>query len=151
MDCSCPECWFTDLVKRTSASAKTAAKRIQGLPKMQEQGEKNAPTRLPTDSKERKQYPLYSGFVVYFPDAMAYVASISWVGNQKHNPGSPLHWSRDKSTDHLDCIGRHLVEAGTVDPASGFLHDGMLAWRAMANLQVVLEKLKGVPPSPGSK
>jgi hypothetical protein len=29
----------------------------------------------------------------YFPDALAAVAQISYQGNQKHNPGEPLHWA----------------------------------------------------------
>jgi hypothetical protein len=95
---------------------------------------------LPTDSKERKDVPLFSGCLAYFPDALAEVARLSKAGNDKHNPGQPLHWSRDKSNDHLDCIARHLVDAGVVDPEDGFHHDTKIAWRALANLQLVLER-----------
>jgi hypothetical protein len=108
------------------------------------------PTRLETDSAKRKDVPIYSGFVRYFPDAMAEVARLSKAGNDKHNPGEPLHWSRAKSDDHLDCLARHLVEAGTLDD-DGFLHDVKIAWRAMTNLQVLLERVRGLPISPGSK
>jgi hypothetical protein len=94
---------------------------------------------LPTDSEVRKRIPLYSGVMAYFPDALAAVAHLSFKGNEKHNPGEPLHWSREKSGDHLDCIARHLLENGTADE-TGTLHDVMLAWRALANLQLVLEK-----------
>lgn len=112
-------------------------------------GDKERP-RLPTSSQERKGIPVYSGFVRYFPDAMAEVARLSKHGNDKHNPGQPLHWSRNKSTDHLDCVQRHTLEAGTVDD-DGFLHDVKVAWRAMANLQVTLERVRGLPISPGSQ
>ena len=70
---------------------------------------------LPEDSAKRKEYPVFSGLIDYFPDALAEVAHISYIGNQKHNPGQPLHWSRDKSNDHLDCIARHLLQAGKYD------------------------------------
>lgn len=99
-------------------------------------------TILSTSHRERKETPIYSGVIKYFPDALAYVAQISFAGNKKHNPGEPLHWAREKSSDHLDCAARHLVETGTVDPDDGFLHDGKLVWRALANLQEVLEKRK---------
>lgn len=80
---------------------------------------------LPTDSKERKAIPLYSGFVNYFPDAMVEVAKVSYRGNEQHHPGAPLHWDKSKSTDELDALMRHLLEG---DWAA-------VAWRAMANLQ----------------
>jgi hypothetical protein len=63
---------------------------------------------------------------------------VSKAGNDKHNPGEPLHWAREKSTDHADCIGRHLIERGTRDP-EGFRHSGMLGWRSLANLELELE------------
>ena len=90
-------------------------------------------------SAERKASPVFSGVMNYFPDALAAVAALSKYGNDKHNPGEPLHWAREKSTDHTDCIARHLIGAGTVDPESGFLHDVGLAWRALANLQLKIE------------
>jgi hypothetical protein len=105
--------------------------------------------RLSTDSAKRKECPLYSGVLRYFPDALAEVAALSWVGNEKHNPGEPLHWARSKSTDELDCLMRHLAEAGTLD-TDGFLHDVKVAWRALANLQKLLEKERNLPMSPGS-
>jgi hypothetical protein len=106
--------------------------------------------RLPTDSAKRKGIPVFSGVIRYFPDALAEVARLSLAGNEKHNPGEPLHWSRGKSTDHLDCIARHMHEAGTTD-SDGILHDAKIAWRALANLQVLLERVRGLPISPGSK
>lgn len=98
----------------------------------------NAPL-LPTDSKTRKEMPIYRGVVAYFPRALGAIAHLSFQSNEKHNPGEPLHWSKNKSSDHLDCIMRHLIENGTVDPDDGFLHDIKLAWRALANLEIVLE------------
>ena len=81
---------------------------------------------------------MFKGFLDYFPLAVAEVARLSLASNEKHNPGEPLHWSKDKSNDHLDCLARHLLEAGKED-TDGFLHDVKVAWRALANLQTILE------------
>lgn len=94
---------------------------------------------LPTDSAVRKQIPMARGLLDYFPAALAAVAQVSYVGNEKHNSGQPLHWSRDKSTDHADCILRHLAERGRRDPGTGLRHSASLAWRALALLQLELE------------
>lgn len=95
-------------------------------------------------SDERKATPVYSGVVRYFPRALQAVAQLSKAGNDKHNPGEPLHWSRHKSNDHLDCIMRHIIDAGTVDPEDGMLHDVKIAWRALANLELALEACESI-------
>jgi len=95
---------------------------------------------LPTDAQERKNTPIYSGVLKYFPDAIAYVAKVSKLGNDQHNFGQPLHWSREKSGDHHDCASRHLLESGTVDETDGIRHSGKLAWRSLAILQLELEE-----------
>src|ERR1700743_1585161 len=64
---------------------------------------------LPTDPKERKKIPLYSGLLKYFPDALIEIAKVSYAGNEQHNPGQPLHWAREKSTDQEDTLLRHLM------------------------------------------
>lgn len=91
------------------------------------------------DSAERKAIPLVSGVLDYFPDALIEVAKVSKAGNDKHNPGQPLHHARNKSTDHADSIGRHLLDRGGIDPDTGQLHSAELAWRALALLQQELE------------
>lgn len=94
---------------------------------------------LPTDKKARKETPIYSGVLAYFPDAIAEVARVSYEGNKQHNgPDAPLHWDRMKSTDHLDCISRHMLDHGSVDD-DGMLHSAKLAWRALALLQTEIE------------
>jgi len=107
-------------------------------------------TTLPVDSKERKDIPLCTGVLDYFPAALAEVARVSKAGNDKHNPGEPLHWARGKSMDHADCILRHLAERGTIDPSDGLSHSAKLAWRALALLQEELEA-QGAPLSRGSR
>ena len=87
----------------------------------------------------RKKFPLYSGLFKYFPDALMEISHISYIGNQQHNPGQPLHWDRDKSTDDYDAMLRHLKDAGTLDD-DGLRHSGKVAWRALAALQREIEK-----------
>ena len=104
---------------------------------------------LPLDSQERKDTPIVRGCLDYFPAALAEVALLSKYGNDKHNPGEELHHAREKSTDHADCIVRHLLERGTPDP-SGFSHTVMVAWRGLALLQEELEAA-GAPLARGAK
>jgi hypothetical protein len=94
-----------------------------------------------TDSKTRKETPIYSGVMAYFPDAIEGVARVSFKGNAKHNgPGTPLKWTRGKSNDHPDCIARHLATYEEVDPEDGELHVLHLAWRALALAQETIER-----------
>lgn len=105
-----------------------------------------APTRattLPTSGEERKKYPVASGVLDYFPDAIAAISNLSYVGNEQHNPGQPLHWARTKSTDEADTMLRHFLQRGTVD-IDGVRHSVKMAWRALALLQKELEQL-GAP------
>ena len=85
---------------------------------------------LPTDARERKKIPIYSGCVKYFPDALAAVAQLSYEGNEQHNPGTEIHWDRSKSGDELDALMRHIVEGNWV----------AVAWRALAHLQKEIER-----------
>ncbi len=94
---------------------------------------------LSADSASRKASPMARGLLDYFPDALAEVARLSLAANEKHNPGEPLRWAREKSNDHADCIVRHLIDRGAED-TDGFLHDAKVAWRALAMLQLALEK-----------
>ena len=94
---------------------------------------------LPTDAQERKQIPITTGVLDYFPLAIAEVAKCSWAGNQQHHPDKELHWDKTKSTDHSDCIARHLIDRGKFD-TDGQRHSAKLAWRALALLQLELEE-----------
>lgn len=101
------------------------------------------------NAKERKNAPVYSGFIRYFPDAIVEVAMLSRIGNEQHNPGKPLHWDRSKSGDEKDALARHLIDAtdtegNPVYDTDNVLHATKVAWRAMANLQKILEDQKRV-------
>jgi len=91
------------------------------------------------DATKRKDLPICTGVIDYFPAALAALATHSKQGNDKHNPGEPMHWARDKSTDHADCLMRHVIERGGFDE-DGNRHSVALAWRALALLQTELEE-----------
>ena len=91
-------------------------------------------------ASRRKSTPVFSGVLKYFPDAIKYVSEVSQKGNDQHHPGEPLHWDRNKSTDELDALARHLIDH-SIEPmdTDGMLHIGKVAWRALAYLQKHLE------------
>ncbi len=80
---------------------------------------------LPDNPEARKAIPIFSGFVKYFPNAIAAVAKHSFIGQQQHHPDKPLHWDKSKSQDELDALMRHIIEEDWE----------AVAWRAMANLE----------------
>lgn len=99
---------------------------------------------LSQDSAERKNTPIYSGVLQYFPLAIAAVARHSKRGNDKHNPGEPLHWAREKSNDLRDCAARHLVDVDHFNPELNEYEEACaLAWRALAILELLEEKRLG--------
>jgi hypothetical protein len=100
----------------------------------------NAMSLFPEDSDARKTFPVYSGLLAYFPSALAAVAHHSYVGNEKHNPGQPLHHDRAKSGDEADAMVRHLMESDYVG----------MAWRALSLLQKHLES-QGAPIAPAAR
>jgi Domain of unknown function (DUF5664) len=89
-------------------------------------------------AQDRKGYPLATGLLDFFPDALAEVARLSLVGGQKHHPGEPLHWLREDPSGNPDSLMRHLVDRGKVD-TDGVPHSAKVAWRALAILQLELE------------
>jgi glutamate dehydrogenase/leucine dehydrogenase len=93
---------------------------------------------LPDSAAARKLLPLATGCLDYFPDALAAVAGVSYVGNEQHNPGSPLYWDRSKSGDEADALMRHFLDRGTRDK-DGIRHSAKMAWRALALLQKEIE------------
>jgi hypothetical protein len=120
---------------------------------------------LPTDSDDRKNYPLMSGCLNYFPAALAGVARWSRLGNDKHNKGQPLHHARGKSMDHGDCIIRHLIDLqalltkpnriatdqGDADIKAMMDEADAIAWRALALSQELHERFAGAPLAPAAK
>jgi ribosomal protein L7/L12 len=134
---------------------------------------------LPDDSKMRAQYPIMSGCFAYFPAALAGVARHSYIGGAKYNDGGLVHL-RYISAQHMDCIGRHLLdlqdllaakergetEVNTLVYAFDLKRDmpvqlsideailiecNALAWRSLAVSQELHEKLGSKPLAPAAR
>ena len=94
-------------------------------------------------NEERKDTPVFSGVLAYFPDALKEVAKCSFAGQQQHNPNKPLAWDRSKSGNEYDSLTRHLIDSNNEDyDTDGTLHKAKIAWRALAGLQKHLENKK---------
>jgi hypothetical protein len=94
---------------------------------------------LPTDAKERKEIPIGTGVLDYFPLTMTEIAKASVAGNKQHVPGTPLHWDRSKSKDDFDAMIRHAIQRNDPDE-NGVSHAGAMAWRACAVAEKILEE-----------
>lgn len=121
---------------------------------------------LPTESSEREEILLVDGCMNYFPAALAGVAKHSKRGNDKHNPGEPMHHARGKSTGHANRIMRHLMDLQDLlavydrhmqlTPLNEALLPSILAeasalaWRALALSQELHERF-GAPLAPGAR
>ena len=102
------------------------------------------PQLFPESAQGRKDHPVFTGVLMYFPDAIAAVAAVSKAGNDQHNPGQPLHWAREKSTDQTDTATRHMMDHGVgfTKDMDGQYHLAKAAWRILAELQLTIEKDK---------
>lgn len=83
---------------------------------------------------ERKAVKL-AAILEAFPDAFVEIALVAAEGQRQHGTTG---WDKTKSTDHKNCLLRHLVQAGTLDK-DGRRHSGKVAWRAFAALQIEIE------------
>ncbi len=119
---------------------------------------------LPTDSEARKAYPMMRGGLLYFPAAIAGMSRISLKANSKHNPGEEMHHARGKSSDHGDCILRHLHDAEELKAAFNrgelkpeefreLLREEIdqLSWRAAAYSQQAHEDHLDAPLAPNAR
>ena len=100
-------------------------------------------TGLPVESEERKTYPIYSGLIAYFGDALALVANLSYRGNQQHHADKPLHWDKSKSTDSRDALVRHVIDMEKANRDGDYEKEleeaKRVAWRGLENLQRLIE------------
>jgi hypothetical protein len=102
-------------------------------------------------SQRRKEQPVTEGFLDYFPAVARLVAELSRLGNEKHNPGEPMHWARGKSKDHRDCTVRHVMDADEIDPETQLAEAVAAVWRASAYLQLLAEEKYGWPKAPRAR
>lgn len=90
---------------------------------------------------DRKDHPVATGLVDYFPDALLAIAAVSMEGARKHDtfgPDGRPTWDRSKSTDDADALARHFIDRGGFD-TDGHRHSAKVAWRALAVLQRELD------------
>lgn len=119
---------------------------------------------LPTDSDARKAIPLASACDDFFPAALAGVAMHSAsVGAAKHNAGAAPFHARGRSSDHRDCIRRHMVDiadiqaqmmrGGSTAELKKMLRTELnaLCWRALAWSQESAETFDGAPLAPAAR
>ncbi len=92
---------------------------------------------LPADPSARKDLPIGTAVLDYFPLALAAIARVSLAGQKQHGTTG---WDRSKSGDEGDALVRHFLERGTRD-SDGLLHSAKMAWRALALLQKECERL----------
>ena len=93
-------------------------------------------SQIESKAQKRKDTPVFSGVLKYFPNALKEVAKCSKAGNDQHHPEKPLHWDMDKSKDEYDALTRHLIDH-TINPLDDddVLHLTKVAWRALAGLE----------------
>lgn len=128
-----PDAWdtITKDWQKTIARTESNTKQWEKHKAPQKTYQEITPFKLPDDAQERKEIPIYTGFVKYFPRAIAEVAKISLKGGIQHGQTpETLHWNRAKSGDELDAMMRHIVDEDWAQ----------VAWRAMANLEKYLER-----------
>ena len=103
---------------------------------------------FPTESQERLKYPVFSGVLMYFADAIAELAKHSLDSFKQHNPVvGPIWWDPSKSVGTLDQLIRHLIDAQVAFNAGDFKkakkESAAVHWRAAELHQ---RMLKGMPP-----
>lgn len=93
---------------------------------------------------ERKKRPVFRGVLQYFPNAIMEVAYVSYIANEQHNPGQPMHWAKEKSIGTGDEIVRHLMAEEKLD-TDGLRHLAKVAWRSLELLEREILKEKCTP------
>jgi hypothetical protein len=137
-----------ELREKSEAAALADMKKVAAAPPGKPASYAPSSSGLPDDSASRKMIPLFWGCLAYFPGAFAALADVSFVGNEKHNPGQELHWARGKGGNNLDECVRHLVDALKEKfDTDGQRHLAKAFWRLGAALQLEIEEdeKQGIP------
>lgn len=102
--------------------------------------------------KERKERPVLTGVLDYFPDAILEVAYCSHVCNEQHNKGENMHWAKDKSIGEGNEIVRHLMDRKKhTRDTDGVRVLAKAAWRALELLQREIEAERATRPIVSAK
>lgn len=115
---------------------------------------------LPTEYKARKEFPLMTMLAGYFPDAVEALVELCKQGNVQHdvdanavNPfklqSDRITWDRSKSTEQTETLMRHVWDherarrgCGSAIDEDGILHITKALWRAAAEAQLTIERLR---------
>lgn len=118
------------------------------------------PPGLPTGYEERKAFPLLTFLTAYFPDVIEAAVRLCIQGNVQHDISKPaeqpfwlptdrIAWDRQKSTEELETLMRHLWDhtrakrgVGSLFDADGHLHIVKAFWRAGTEAQRTIEALR---------
>lgn len=92
-------------------------------------------------NQQRKERPVLTGVLNYFPDAIMEVAYVSFIASQQHNPGKPMHWDKTKSIGTGDEVIRHIMDKEKFD-TDGTRHKAKAIWRCLELLQRELDNEK---------
>ncbi len=94
----------------------------------------------------RKEYPVLTAALMYFPHAFAELARCSYLANEQHNPGEPVHWDYTKSVGDGNELLRHLMDALGPNPidAEGVHHDVKVLWRAAELVERRIRRERGL-------
>jgi len=122
-----PDCAFHSYTTRTIPVVQAAVADKSALPAASDKCAQISDTLFP--APDRKEYPLFTGWLRYFPHAHAAASRCSHIANEQHNPGEPVHWDKSKSIGEGNELLRHLLQAGTRD-ADGQRHSVKVLWRA---------------------
>lgn len=107
---------------------------------MPKQDSLTSPVIVSFSHQERKQRPVLTGLLDYFPDACMEVANCSFICNEQHNPGQPMYWAKGKSIGEGNEIVRHLMDRRTARyDTDKIRHLAKAAWRALELLQRDIE------------
>lgn len=132
----CQECHERDVAQSSLPESPEVADIPDAIPQPLDERE-----WLEGGSAYRKSIPIVTGCLDYFPLALAEVSIVSKAGNDKHSNGvARCRWTRGKSSDHIDCAVRHIIDRGRRDSEDGQRHLAHAAWRILAALQIELEQ-----------
>lgn len=88
--------------------------------------------------------PIFQGVFQYFPRAVSAVGLVSKYGADKYQlEYDDINWFRveDGFNRYSDALSRHLLGEfidGPIDPESKQYHAAMVAWNALARLELIL-------------
>jgi hypothetical protein len=87
---------------------------------------------FPEDDEERQKYAVGTFICEFFPHAIAELARFSYDMQQKHNPGAPMGWAKEKSVGDGNQIFRHQMDGEFRE----------VAWRGLEQLERFLTKME---------